>query len=132
MVTSFLGIGSNLGNRQKNIKLAIEKIEQLKDTRVVKVSKIIQSKPVGGPPQRSFLNGAIKIKTRLSPVKLLKALKKIEKELGRKNSTKFSPRTIDLDILLYGNKIINRKNLIIPHPRMFKRKFVIKPLLEII
>lgn len=132
MVTSFLGIGSNIGDKSKNIKLAIKKIKLLKDTQVLKISKVIQSKPLGGPPQRDFLNGAIKIKTKLSPLKLLKALKEIEKELGRRKTVRNGPRTIDLDILLYGNKIIDRKNLKIPHPRMLEREFVIKPLLEII
>ena len=132
MVTSFLGIGSNLGDRKKNIRLAIAKIKILKDTKILKVSNVISSKPLGGPCQRDFLNGAIKIQTKLSPLKLLGALKTIEKELGRKKTVKNGPRTIDLDILLYGNKIINRSNLIVPHPRMFEREFVIKPLLEII
>ena len=132
MVTCYLGIGSNLGDRRRNIRLAIQKINKLKDTKILKVSKIIQSKPVGGPLQRDFLNGTIKIKTKLPPIKLLKALKRIENELGRKKTARFGPRTIDLDILLYGNKIINRKDLRIPHPRMFEREFVIKPLLEII
>lgn len=132
MVICYLGIGSNLGDRRKNIRLAMQKINKLKDTKVLKTSKVTQSEPEGGPPQRDFLNSAIKIKTKLSAFKLLKALKKIEKELGREKTVKNGPRTIDLDILLYGNKIINRKDLKIPHPRMFEREFVIKPLLEII
>jgi len=133
MATCYLGIGSNLGDRTKFIRLAIKKINALKETKVIKVSKIIETKPVGGlRNQGTFLNAALKIKTNLSPYILLKKLKKIEKELGRKKSVRWGPRTIDLDILFYGDKIINRKDLNIPHPKVFERDFVIKPLLEII
>lgn len=132
MVTAFLAVGSNLGDRKRNIGLAIRKIKRLKNTKILKVSKIISSKPQGGPAQRDFLNGAISIKTKLSAGGLLQALKIIEKELGRRKALKNGPRTIDLDILLYGDRIIERSNLKIPHPRMFEREFVVKPLLEII
>jgi len=133
MVTCYLGIGSNLGDRAKFIRLAITKIKTLKDTKVIQVSKIIESEPVGGPPgQGKFLNAALNIKTNLSALALLKNLKKIEKDLGRTRTVRYGPRTIDLDILFYGDKIINRKELKIPHPKVFERKFVIKPLLEIL
>lgn len=131
MVTAFLAVGSNLGDRKRNIKLVIRKIKRLKNTKILKVSKIILSKPQGGPAQGNFLNGAISIKTKLSAARLLQALKRIENELGRRKTVKNGPRTIDLDILLYGDRIIERNNLKIPHPRMFEREFVIKPLLEI-
>lgn len=133
MVICYLGIGSNLGNRQKNIKLAIQKIKALNETRIIKVSKIIETKPQGGPPtQGKFLNACLRIKTNLSPLILLKRLKKIEKELGRTKGIRYGPRIIDLDILFYGDKIINRKELKVPHPKMFEREFVIKPLSQII
>jgi 2-amino-4-hydroxy-6-hydroxymethyldihydropteridine diphosphokinase len=133
MLTCYLGIGSNLGDRRKNIRLAIKKINALKDTEVVKVSKIIETKPVGGPRQGKFLNAALKIKTNFGPLTLLKELKKIEKELGRNSDNiRYGPRTIDLDILFYADRIINRKNLKVPHPKMFERQFVIKPLSEVI
>jgi 2-amino-4-hydroxy-6-hydroxymethyldihydropteridine diphosphokinase len=133
MITCYLGIGSNLGDRRKNIKLALKKINALKGTKVIKQSKIIESEPMGGPVgQGKFLNAALKIKTELSPSMLIKKLKDIEKELGRKETVRNGPRTIDLDILFYGDKIIKRKNLVVPHPRMFKRDFVLKPLSEII
>ena len=131
MVTAFLAVGSNLGDRKRNIKLAIRKIKRLKNTKILKVSKIILSKPQGGVAQGNFLNGAISIKTKLSAARLLQALKRIENELGRRKTVKNGPRTIDLDILLYGDRIIERNNLKIPHPRMFEREFVIRPLLEI-
>lgn len=128
-----MGIGSNLGDRQKNIKLAIKKINSLKDTKVIKISRIIETKPVGGPrKQGKFLNAALKIKTNLTPSVLLKKLKNIECELGRTKTVRYGPRPIDLDILFYGDKIINTKKLNVPHPKIFEREFVIKPLLEII
>jgi len=133
MVICYLGIGSNLDNRRKNIAQALEKIKTLKDTEIIKVSKIIETEPVGAPPnQGKFLNAALKIQTKIPPLRLLRALKKIEKDLGRTKTTRYGPRTIDLDILFYGDKIINRKDLTIPHPRIFEREFVIKPLLETI
>jgi len=133
MVICYIAIGSNLGNRQDNIKIAIKKIKALKDTQILKASKIIETLPVGGPNnQGKFLNGAIKIKTNLSALKLFESLKKIEIDLGRKKTVRNGPRIIDLDILLYGNKFIKSKKLIIPHRKMFERDFVLRPLLELI
>lgn len=134
MVICYLGIGSNLGNREKNIKLALREINRLKETKIIKVSKIIKSDPVGGSAgQGKFLNAVLKIKTKLSPANLLKKLKIIETELGRpKKHIRYGPRTIDLDILFYGDKIIKKRGLEIPHPRIFEREFVIRPLLQVI
>ncbi|MDD2679849.1 MAG: 2-amino-4-hydroxy-6-hydroxymethyldihydropteridine diphosphokinase [Candidatus Omnitrophica bacterium] len=133
MEICYLGVGSNLGNRRLNIKQAVKKINLLEETRVLKQSRLIQTEPVGGEAgQPKFLNAALKISTGLAPLKLLKALKSIEKELGRKKSARNAARTIDLDILLYGDRVTGTKRLIIPHPRMFARDFVIKPLAEVI
>jgi len=133
MVTCYLGIGSNLGDRKKNITLALKEIRALKKTKVIKISRIIETEPVGGPPgQGNFLNAALKITTDIPPVSLLRKLKIIEKRLGRTKTLRHGPRTIDLDILFYGDRIINRKDLMIPHPRLFEREFVMKPLSEII
>lgn len=134
MPICYLGIGSNLGNRKRNIKLALQKINRIEETRIIKASKIIETKPVGGPSrQGKFLNACLKIKTSLTPTALLNKLKKIETQLGRPaKHIRYGPRTIDLDILFYGDKIVNRRDLKIPHPRIFERKFVIKPLLEIL
>jgi len=132
MVVCYLGVGSNLGNRRKNIKKALDYLAKTKGIKIEKASRIYETKAVGGVPQGKFLNAAIKIKTSLTPQLLLETLKKIEKDLGRKNTVRWSPREIDLDILLYGNKVIKIKNLVIPHPRMFEREFVLKPLREII
>ncbi len=133
MAICYLGIGSNLGNRRKNIKLAVKKINALKNTCVLKESKVIESLPAGGPSgQPDFLNAALKIKTKLSPINLLKELKRIEKDLGRTKTARFGPRVIDLDILLYGDRIMRGERLTIPHPRMFGRDFVTRPLAEVL
>lgn len=134
MAICYLGIGSNLGNRRKNIMSAIQKIGSLKATKVLKASKIIETRPVGGPAgQGKFLNAVLKIQTGLTPLKLLSNLKKIEESLGRSRyALRNSPRTIDIDILFYSDKIINDKKLKVPHPRLLKRGFVITPLMEII
>lgn len=133
MSICYLGVGSNSGNRRKNIKTAISKISRLVNTRLLKASGIIETDPVGGPAgQQKFLNAAVKIETEIPPRKLLKSLKKIEKDLGRVITVRNGPRTIDLDILLYGSKIIKSRDLIVPHPRMFEREFVLKPLSQVI
>ncbi len=133
MKICYLGVGSNLGDRRETIKSAVKEINALEGTKVIKSSKIIETDPVGGPArQGKYLNSALKIRTNLTPFTLLKRLKQIEKKLGRKKTVRFGPRTIDLDILFYGNKIINRKNLKIPHPKIFEREFVIKPLMQIL
>ncbi|MDD5059778.1 MAG: 2-amino-4-hydroxy-6-hydroxymethyldihydropteridine diphosphokinase [Candidatus Omnitrophica bacterium] len=133
MAICYLGIGSNLGNRRKNIKLAIKKISALKENRIIKEARLFETLPVGGPSgQPDYLNTALKIKTNIPPLTLLKKLKKIEIEMGRVPSVRFGPRIIDLDILLYGDKVINSRKLTIPHPRMFKRDFVLKPLKEVL
>ncbi len=133
MIICYLGLGSNLGDRRENIKKAIQKINLLQKTKVLKQSKLIQTNPVAGPKaQPKFLNAALKIRTSFLPGSLLKNLKIIEKQLGRIKTVRNGPRTIDLDILLYGDRIMHTRNLIIPHPRLFSRDFVIRPLFEVI
>lgn len=113
--------------------MAVKKIGRLRATRVIEESKIFDFPPVGGPSgQDNYLNAALKIKTGLSAIKLLKKLKKLEIELGRVKTVRFGPRIIDLDILLYGDKSIKARGLTIPHPRLFCRDFVIKPLKEVL
>jgi len=131
MFNVFIGIGSNLGDREKNIKKALEYFKKNPHIKIKKISSIIETEPWGYTSQPKYLNGVIKIKTELSPLDLLKFLQEVEKKLGRERKIKYGPRTIDLDILLYGDKIINLPQLKIPHPRMWEREFVLKPLLEI-
>ncbi len=133
MAICYLGLGANLGQRHLNIRLAVEKIKLLKNTRVLKESKIIQTVPQGGPGgQPMYLNAALKISTLFSPLVLLKKLKNIEKGLGRVKTKRFGARVIDLDILLYDDRCFCRKELTIPHPRLFKRDFVLQPLSEVL
>ena len=124
----YLAIGSNI-NPKKNIACALKKLAQI--GKIISVSKLIKTKPEGYLNQADFLNGAIKLKTTLSPEELLKELKNIEKLLKRDTPFRNGPRTIDLDIIFYGNIIFNTRNLIIPHPRADRRFFVLKPLAEI-
>ncbi|MCK4881603.1 MAG: 2-amino-4-hydroxy-6-hydroxymethyldihydropteridine diphosphokinase [Candidatus Omnitrophica bacterium] len=131
MATVYIGIGSNLGNRKKNIEDAIVSLRKNR-IRVLKRSTIIETDPIGGPPnQGKFLNGVLKIQTQLAPQKLLHLLKQIERELGRKKTILNGPRSIDLDILLYDHLKLQTPQLTLPHPRMFKRHFVMNPLKEI-
>lgn len=130
MAHVYLGIGSNLGDRRKHIDEALSALKEAGIT-VHKVSSLIETAPVGGPPQGLFLNGAAHIETHLSPEKLLHLLKNIEKKLGRVKTIKNGPRTIDLDILLFENVAVNIAELTIPHPRMKHRDFVLLPLKEI-
>ena len=130
MTRVYLGIGSNMGNRRRNIQQAIAVLKE-HAIRVTKVSRIIETNPVGGPPQPKYLNAALEADTQLNPAALLFQLKKIERKMGRKKTVRNGPRPIDIDILLYGKRIIRTKKLIVPHPRMPERDFVMKPLNEI-
>ena len=127
----YIGIGSNLGDRQKYIESAIQKLKETKGIEVKKVSSIYETDSLGGPVQCKYLNGAIEIETEIEPRELLTRLLDIEIQLGRKRTVKNGPRTIDLDILLFGDKKIEEPGLQIPHPRMASREFVMKPLKEI-
>ncbi len=133
MAVCFIGIGSNLGDRRENIKRALKFLKKIDGLKIKKFSRLYETEPIDGPPQGRFLNGAIKIETNLTPMRLLKILKDIERKLGRKKTNlKNVPRLIDLDILIYGNRRIKTRYLQIPHPRMLEREFVLRPLLELI
>ena len=131
MPVAFIGVGSNLGDRLNNIQQAIQHLQERDGLIVEKVSSLIETEPVGGPPQGDYLNGVLKVETELSPQELLDTLLTIERKMGRKRVLKNGPRIIDLDILFYGDRVINEPHLQIPHQRMFERNFVLKPLLEI-
>jgi len=131
MVTCYIAIGSNLGDRQYNINTAIKKIRMLIGTRVKKISRIIETLPQGGPPQGPYLNAVLEIETEFLPYQLLQELQKIESSLGRVRAVKNGPRTIDLDILTYGDLCINEEALCLPHPRILEREFVLLPLREV-
>lgn len=133
MTISYLGIGSNIGDRHKTITRAIEKIGRLKGTQVIKTSGIYRTSPVGGPKgQGFFLNAAVKVDTKLSVGELLREIKSLERSLGRKKAVRWGPRVIDVDILFFGDKQVRSKRLCVPHARVFVRDFVKGPLSEII
>jgi len=127
----FLGIGTNLGDREACLKSAIECIMESIGT-VVRTSSVYETEPWGFSSDDQFLNMTVEVETALQPSGLLGRMLMIEARMGRLRSGKgYSSRLIDLDILLYGNKILNTKSLIIPHPRLHERKFVLVPLCEI-
>ncbi len=129
MSVVYLGLGSNIGNRKENIERTINALED-NGVAIETVSSIIETDPIG-PSQNKFLNAAAKATTTLSPENLLDTLKQIEKDLGRIKTIHHGPRTIDIDILFYDDIKINSKDLIIPHPEIFNRDFVMTPLKEI-
>ena len=130
MAIVYLGLGSNLGERSGYIQRAIEELK-VNGVEVRKVSSIIETEPVDSPPQGKYLNAVLKIQTSHSPEELFCITQGVENKLGRVRKIFHGPRVIDIDILLYDDvKLISRR-LIIPHPRMLEREFVMKPLEEI-
>jgi dihydroneopterin aldolase / 2-amino-4-hydroxy-6-hydroxymethyldihydropteridine diphosphokinase len=129
--TAYLSIGSNLGHKEQNLRSSIELLNQDELTRVTKTSSFIITKPYGGVEQDDFLNGALEIKTLRNPDELLELISKIESELKRVRTIHWGPRTIDLDILFYDSIVMNTEKLVIPHPEMKNREFVLEPLCEI-
>src|SRR4051794_33523841 len=132
MPNCLLGLGSNLGDREATLRSALADITALPDMQLVQHSKWYRSQPIGGPAdQGEFLNGAALIETTLAPLILLDELGQIELRLGRQPAERWSPRTIDIDILLYGNEVTETAMLTLPHPRMSFRRFVLEPAAEI-
>ena len=128
----FIGIGSNLGDSRKNCIEAIDRINDHPDCEVLKVSSFYSTEPVGVADQNWFTNAVTVIGTTLESEVLIKALLDIEKEMGRiRTGSRWEARTIDLDILMFGDDIINKINLTVPHPLMHKRRFVMAPITEI-
>ncbi|WP_105994626.1 2-amino-4-hydroxy-6-hydroxymethyldihydropteridine diphosphokinase [Staphylococcus simulans] len=131
MTEVFLGLGSNVGDREAQLKAAIDLLDEQQDIEVIKVSSFYETAPVGYVDQPDFLNLCIKIETELSPHEVLERGLAIEQQLHRVRKERWGPRTLDIDILLYGDEIIETKDLSIPHPRMTERAFVLIPLQEI-
>jgi len=133
-----IAFGSNIGNRTTNIAKALRLLDRLKGVHIQKVSRVYETVPVGGPPQGNFLNGVVKVRTQVLARSLLEKMKKIEKKLGRRKTSRWGPRSIDLDLLTYGKlKTENLprrqagRKLTLPHPRYHQRKFVLVPFCEI-
>jgi len=130
--TAYISVGSNLGNKIENCRKGIAALTRSAKTRLVDQSSIYRTEPVGYLDQDWFVNYVVKIETESDPLALLAALKSIEREAGRvKNTIRYGPRILDLDIILYDDLVLEDPRLMIPHPRMHKRRFVLKPICDI-
>jgi len=128
-----IGLGSNLGERDRTIAAGLAALDRLPRTRLDRVSRLLETEPVGPPGQGPYLNGAALLRTHLPPRRLLEALLEIERRHGRDRAREIrhGPRTLDLDLLIYGDLVVEEDGLSIPHPRMSSRRFVLEPLAEI-
>lgn len=129
--TAYIALGSNMGDKEKYLNEAVEKLQQTSDCQVLKVSDFLVTAPYGGVEQDDFLNGALALKTLLTPQELLERLHEIEQEAHRERLIHWGPRTLDLDILLYDDLVLDTPDLIIPHVEMHLRDFVLIPLTQI-
>ena len=129
---AYVGLGANLGPREETLRRAVERLGGLKGVTVVALSSLRETEPVGVVDQPPFLNGAVAIETDLSPRDLLEALLEIERTLGRvRDRSRWGPRTIDLDLLLYGGEVVEEPGLSVPHPLLGERRFALEPLAEL-
>ena len=131
LTTAYIGLGSNLGDKRANIKKALELLGEAPGVQVKKVASFYKTAPLYVPKQDWFLNTAAEIETSLNPHELLALMKETEKELDRTPTMRWGPRTIDLDLLVFGSEKVYTADLIVPHPRMLERAFVMVPLAEI-
>jgi len=128
---AYISIGSNLGDRAGYLRRALDLVQEQKGARLVQVSSLYETEPVGGVEQGKFLNAVFSLDTALGPYELLGVLQEIEAHLGRKRDLRWGPRTVDLDILCYGETVLEDPLLTLPHPRLTERAFVLVPLVEI-
>jgi 2-amino-4-hydroxy-6-hydroxymethyldihydropteridine diphosphokinase/dihydroneopterin aldolase/2-amino-4-hydroxy-6-hydroxymethyldihydropteridine diphosphokinase len=128
-ITTYIALGSNMGDKMATCRRALDLLSRA--GRVTRVSSFYRTEPVGYPNQEDFINAVAELETSLSPLALLAACHVIEDDLGRSRLLQWGPRTIDLDILLYGDQVVNNSELTIPHPLMARRRFVLVPLCEI-
>ncbi|MDP8955900.1 MAG: 2-amino-4-hydroxy-6-hydroxymethyldihydropteridine diphosphokinase [Actinomycetota bacterium] len=125
-----LGLGSNLGERLAALQTAVGLLGRSAEIRIVRSSRVFETRPVG-PPQPDFLNAVLQVETTMTPRRLLGACRAVEQQMDRVRGERWGPRVIDVDILTYGREVIEDADLVIPHPRMHERAFVIVPLLEL-
>lgn len=128
---AYVGLGSNLGDRLSNLQQAVELLAAQADLRVVRSSRVYESDPIGGPSQPGYLNAVIEVDTDRPPRELLDVCRAVEDALGRVRAERWGPRTIDIDVLTYGDETIDEPDLAVPHPRMHERAFVLLPLAEL-
>jgi 2-amino-4-hydroxy-6-hydroxymethyldihydropteridine diphosphokinase len=129
--TAHIALGSNVGDRRGHLAAALGLLAQTDGVEVVRVSSMIETDPVGGPPQGPFINAAAELHTSLEPPALLGILQGIEGARGRTRAVRWGPRTLDLDVLLIGDLVVDEEYLQVPHPLMHERRFVLEPLCEI-
>lgn len=125
----YLGLGTNLGDREQNLRSALRRLRGLGE--ITAISSVYRSEPVGYSDQPDFWNLVVELRTKREPIDLLEEVQGIEAELGRVRTFRNAPRTIDIDVLLYGDEILDTEQLAVPHPRMMERAFVLRPLTEI-
>jgi 2-amino-4-hydroxy-6-hydroxymethyldihydropteridine diphosphokinase len=129
---AYVGVGANLGDREETIRRATELVAGIPGVSVAAASTLRETEPVGYADQPRFLNGALALDTSLEPRDLLAALLDVERALGRtREGARFGPRTIDLDLLLYGDRLLDEPGLTLPHPRLHERRFALEPLREL-
>jgi 2-amino-4-hydroxy-6-hydroxymethyldihydropteridine diphosphokinase len=132
MSVVYIGLGSNLGDRSATIHAALDRLDADPEIEVLGVSSLRETDPVGFEDQPRFLNGAAALRTELGPRELLDRMLEVERGLGRvREGTRYGPRTIDLDLLLYGDAVVDEPGLQIPHPRLPERAFALEPLMEL-
>jgi 2-amino-4-hydroxy-6-hydroxymethyldihydropteridine diphosphokinase len=129
MATVFLGLGTNLGDRAANLRAALDALATVAE--IDAASAIYETAPLYVTDQPAFLNMAVRATTQLPPMELLRALKRMENELGRVASVRYGPRLIDLDILIYDDVVMDEPDLILPHPRLHERRFALVPLADV-
>jgi 2-amino-4-hydroxy-6-hydroxymethyldihydropteridine diphosphokinase len=129
---AYVGPGANLGPREATILRAVDLLAAEPEVELLELSSLVETEPVGVTDQPEFVNGAVSLETALPPRELLAALLRIERELGRvRSGEQWGPRTIDLDLLLYGDEVVDEPGLTVPHPRLHERRFALEPLAEI-
>jgi 2-amino-4-hydroxy-6-hydroxymethyldihydropteridine diphosphokinase len=129
---AYIGLGANLGPREVTLLRAADLLAGEPGIEVLEISQLRETDPVGDVEQPSFLNGAVAVETTLSPRDLLDVLLRIERELGRvRDGERWGPRTIDLDLLLYGEEVVDQEGLRVPHPRLYERRFALEPLTDL-
>ena len=132
MPRAYVGLGANLGPREVTLLRAVDLLAGEPGIEVLAVSQLRETDPIGDTDQPEFLNGAVSVETTLAPRELLAALLRVERELGRvRDGTQWGPRTIDLDLLVYGDEIVDEPGLRVPHPRLHERRFALEPLVEL-
>ena len=129
--TAYISLGANIGDTRSNMRAAVAVLDRDRDCGVTAVSSLYSTAPVGFDDQPDFLNAVVVLRTALSPAELLALCNKLERQIGRKRTIRWGPRVIDIDILLYNDMVVHEGDLVLPHPRMMERAFVLVPLAEI-